>query len=530
MSAKDTIKEKIAGSEGLGKLWGKLSKVNKIVIGLVITAVAVALIVTVVINVNKGDYEVLFPGMSQEENAEVYAVLKRQDVNVKRNTDGEVMVPSEDYGDIVLDMSMQGYPKTSLPFNIFSDNTGFTTTEFEKKQYLLLNLQDRIERTLKDMSEIKNAIVTLNVPDEQTYVWEDEEDSGSSGSVSITMMPGSVLSEAKVSAIKNLVADSVPRLLPENVTVVNAETMEEFASDGSVSEGLSGMERLDFETKVEDKLEKKIGKVLSLGYSPSNYRISATVVIDYDKMITEDMKYVPEEDGEGIVQHSEESNSNSGTKGAGGVAGEDQNTDTPEYNAQDGDNTTTTTDSYKNMDYVISYIKQQIEKDNVKLQKATVAIAVNDNNLTAAKKQELINAASKASNIEPEDIVITTFQEEGTTAKAASGQNEEEESFFRKYGFWIAAGAALLAVIAGIIGTIVVSRRRRQEEEEEETFAHEQIREQEILERAQTEAVQNNIGKKKKASTPAEEIKEFAEANPEIIANMISSWLKEEGE
>ena len=67
-----------------------------------------------------------------------------------------------------------------------------------------MNLQDRLERTLKDMTGIKNAIVTLNVPDESAYVWEDE-DSGSTGSVSLTLMPSYDLSPEKVSAIKNLV-------------------------------------------------------------------------------------------------------------------------------------------------------------------------------------------------------------------------------------------------------------------------------------------------------------------------------------
>lgn len=535
MSAKEKIKEKIDKSETLGKVKGKLSKTNKVVIGLVIAAVAVALVAAVVINMNKGDYEVLFPGMTQEENVEVYAVLERRGISAKRNSEGEVMVPSKDYGDIMLDMSTLGYPKTTLPFNIFSDNTGFTTTEFEKKQYLLLNLQDRIERTLKDMPEIKNAIVTLNVPEDNTYVWEEEE-SDSTGSISVTMMPGSELSEAKVSAIKNLVANSVPRLLPENVTVVNAETMEEFASGNSVSEGLSGVERLDFETKVEDKLEKKIEKVLSLGYKPDDFRVSATVVIDYDKMITENLKYVPEEDGNGVVEHSEESTSKNAASGAGGVAGEENNTDTPTYNAQNNNNNgnqSESTESYKNMDYVISYIKRQIEKDDVKLDKATVAIAVNDNNLTQAKKAELIDAASKAANIAPGDIVLTTFQDEKNAAGKTSGDDEDEVTpdFLQKYGLWIIIGAGVLVVLLGLLVFLLTRRhRRRVLEEEQEIFANEQIAEQEILERAQNAAVQNAINNKKKAESPAEEVQQFAETNPEIIANMISSWLKEEDE
>lgn len=251
MGATDKLKKKAADNQKLGSAIDKVRKVvkeKKGIVILLIAAVITAIAVTVVINVNKGNYEVLFPGMSQEENSEIYAVLQSRDVDVKRNADGEVMVKSNQAGDIMLDMSALGYPKTTLPFDIFSDNTGFTTTEFEKKQYLLLNLQDRIERTLKDMSGVKNAIVTLNVPDDGTYVWEEEE-SSSTGSVSLTLTPGYELSSEKVSAIKNLIADSVPNLLPENVTVVNADTMQEFEADSSVSDGLDGIERLDFESR-----------------------------------------------------------------------------------------------------------------------------------------------------------------------------------------------------------------------------------------------------------------------------------------
>ena len=233
-------------------------------------------------------------------------------------------------GDIMIEMSELGYPKTALPFDIFSDNMGFTTTEFEKRQYLLMNLQDRLERTLKDMTGIKNAIVTLNVPDESAFVWEDE-DSGSTGSVSLTLMPSYDLSPEKVSAIKNLVADSVPRLAPERVTVVNAETMQEMVSD-DIGNTAYGLNRLDFEAKVEERLQNKIKNVLTLAYSPDKIRVSATVVIDYDKMITENLEYEPQENGQGVVDHYRESRGVAGGQiGAGGIAGEENNTDIPAY-------------------------------------------------------------------------------------------------------------------------------------------------------------------------------------------------------
>ena len=437
-------------------------------------------------------------------------------------------------GDIMIEMSELGYPKTALPFDIFSDNMGFTTTEFEKRQYLLMNLQDRLERTLKDMTGIKNAIVTLNVPDESAYVWEDE-DSGSTGSVSLTLMPSYDLSPEKVSAIKNLVADSVPRLAPERVTVVNAETMQEMVSD-DIGNTAYGLNRLDFEAKVEERLQNKIKNVLTLAYSPDKIRVSATVVIDYDKMITENLEYEPQENGQGVVDHYRESRGVAGGQiGAGGIAGEENNTDIPAYGtAGTGGTAQGTGDYYRDVDYLVSYIKKQIEKDNVKLQKATVAITVNDDNLTESKKQQLIDAASKAANIAPEDIVVSSFRavpKETAPAKPALPVQAPVDTGIDYRTIAIAAGAGILLFLL-ILFLIFGRRRRRQMKEDQELFAPfegEVPPSADMEERAEEAAVQNDLGRMQvNPEDPVEQVRSFAQMNPEIIASMISSWLKED--
>lgn len=532
MSVADKIKEKIAGNEKLNSVVQKAKTTTKEKKGIVIflvAAVLIALAVTVVIHLNKKEYEVLFPGMSQEENTEVYTILKGRNVDVQRNADGEVLVNSDEVGNIMLDMAALGYPKTTLSFDIFSDNTGFTTTEFEKKQYLLLNLQDRIEKTLQQMSGIGNAIVTLSVPDEQTYVW-DTEGSSSTASISLTLTPGYEMSAERVSAIKNLVANSVPNMTADNVTVVDASTMKEFEATTSNDTSVYGLERLDFESKVEAKLTKKIENVLSLGYSPDQYRVSTTVVIDYDKMITENLEYVPQEDGDGVVEHSIESGNTELLDTAGGVVGEEDNTDVSDYTAEDENNDGTNKDGdyYRELEYVISYIKQQIEKDAVKLEKATVSIVVDDENLTQAKRQAIVESASKAANVDPEDIVVNGF------AQASKEDDNARETLnilqiFEGVNPWIliavAAGILLLIIIVLVISRII---RRKQDAQEEEIFAEEELDSSSMLERAEEDAVETLFEQKKDPLTPAENVKEFAKNNPEIIAAMLSSWLKEE--
>lgn len=534
MGITDKIKSVAAGNDTVRRLLD--TKKKKMAAAGIAVAVVVALAASIFFNMDRGDgYVTLFPGISKEENNEILAVLNNRGVEAKRNSDGEVTVPEKQFGDIMLDMTELGYPKTALPFDIFSDNMGFTTTEFEKRQYLLMNLQDRLERTLKEMNGVKNAIVTLNVSDESNYVWDDQA-SDSTASVTLMLLPAFEVSPDKVAAIKNLVSNSVPRLLPENVTVMNADTMEEMGS-GELGGAAYGLNRLDFEAKVEEKLENKIKNVLALAYAPSQLRISATVVIDYDKMITEDFQYEPQENGQGVVEHFSESRSATGGTGAGGVAGEENNTDIPTYGAQAGPGGAVGSGDYsQNVDYLVGYIKKQIEKDNVKLQKATVAITVNDDNLTEVKREQLIAAASKAANIAPEDIVVSSFQQVEAAKKADDGSTVPVQGN-------VLEGIDIRILIAGVAAAVllflimlfaVIRKRRKNHKEDQELFNSFEGAMEEEQDKFNQEATQEEIKHAIKnmpalqQSAPVMQIRAFADTNPEIIASMIRSWLKEE--
>lgn len=537
MAMTDHIKSAVDGNKTVSRFLN--SKKKRLAAAGAAAAVVFALGAAIFLNTGKGsDFVTLFPGISREENSEVFAVLSGRGVEAKRNSEGEVTVPEAQLGDIMLDMSELGYPKTALPFDIFSDNTGFTTTEFEKRQYLLMNLQDRMERTLKDMKGIKNAIVTLNVPDESSYVWE-EQSTVSTGSVSLTLMPSYELSPDKVAAIKRLIANSVPRLLPENVTVVNAETMQELLSGDTEDAASYGLSRLDFETKVEKRLQDKIMNVLTLAYPPGQIRVSATVVIDYDKMITEDLQYAPQENGQGVVEKFKEGQSLDGSgAGAGGVAGEENNTDIPAYGAAGGGGANRDSGGYyRDVDYLVGYIRKQIEKDKVKLQKATVAITVNDDNLTEAKQRQLIDAASKAANIAPEDIVVSSFKQitaDNTGAQTPAARPASAPGGGRLDPRIIAAGiGAGVFLFLLLLIFILRSRKKKQRNEDQALFGafeEEDLQpEEDLYRRAGGQAVQNQLSSAAvRPEDPVDQVRSFAQENQEIIASMISSWLKED--
>ena len=261
------------------------------------------------------------------------------------------------------------------------------------------------------------------------------------------------------------------------------------------------------------------------------------MVIDYDRMITEDLHYEPQDNGQGVVgQYKEGRSLNGGAAGAGGIAGEENNTDIPAYGtAGTGGGTGGTGDYYRDVDYLVSYIKKQIEKDNVKLQKATVAITVNDDNLTDAKKQQLIDAASKAANIAPEDIVVSSFREipKETVKNDRPALPVQAPAQTGPDYRLIAAAAGVGILIFLLILLLFMRSRKKHLKEDQMLFApFEGEDTQELVpaeQRAGEDAVQNSLGRiRPDSSDPVDQVRSFAQMNPEIIASMISTWLKED--
>lgn len=484
----------------------------------------------------------LYSGLEAGESAEIYKVLQDMDIEATLDSKGNILVRSSDKDRLLLELSGLGYPKTALSYDIFSSSSSFTTTEFEKKQYLLFQLQDRIEKTLMSIDGVKSAIVTLDVPQDSNYVWEDEPKRTSSASVLLEFSDDKGISSAKIAAIKNLVASSVPKMTADAVTIVDASTSLELRSkDEQGEEAGFDLERMDFEALVEKKLTDKVYNILSIAYEPEDIRVSATVVIDYKKMIMEQMDYVPGEDNQGVpYKRSEAYAMNPGDIRAQGIAGEENNTDIPIYVDENNDGTPEYVYHTRNLDYFVSYIKQQIEKDKAELTSATLAITVKDDQLTPEKQASIIDLAAKATNIQTENISVASLVPqkvvvpEVVPAGPQTPEEPEEQAvpLWKNLYFWIGVGVLLLLIIAAVVFIVLRIRKKRRLAQEamaaEEDAVAELLRIQKEAEDEKRKLRDLSAAKSEKDSIIADSVKEFANTHPEITASLLRSWLKED--
>lgn len=530
MAVMDQIK---GATTNINNYWQKQTpKHKKIFVGVGSLVVIIAIVLTIVLNASKGKFEVLYPGVTSNESAEVYATLQSKGVEAKLNGSGEVMVPKEQWDSLVFQLAEEGFPKTAPPYGIFLDNVGPTTTEYEKREIKRFQLQNRIQDTLKQIDVVQSAVVTINLPEQSDKVWETD-DSVATAAVLLNLREVGNISPQKVTTIKKLVAATLPNGKPENVMVTDAATSIELDDSEQKDNGYT-LKRIEFEQKIQKNMENNIKRLFVPTYGPNGVVAVATVVLDYDKMTSESKEYVPKDDGKGVIKDEEEKYSANGGIPNGGIAGEENNTDVPDYVADDEANKDDIVNYDKNINYEISYILTQIERGEAPIKKATVSVVLDEPNITDNRREVLTDLISKAVNVEPEDISVSSMNLEKITDETVP---TNVVPFYKNTELLIMVGGAilLLLIIIITISIIMGKRRKRKEEEERQRILQEQAEAKNAAEKAQFEMDERKNKLRSEAEAQniqqgsmTDEIRKFSRDNPEVAAKLIRSLLKED--
>ncbi|MFV0498342.1 MAG: flagellar basal-body MS-ring/collar protein FliF [Candidatus Fimivivens sp.] len=511
--------------------WVQLAPTRKKLFAIIAGVVlAFAVGVTAFLNFNGGSYVLLYENMANDESVEVYNALQALNIPA-RMANGEVEVPRSEQEYAKAQLAIQNIPQTTLSYDIFTGSGGLTTTDFEKRQLLVQQLQNRLQDTIRQYKGIKNAHVTLSIAQESNRVWEATPQR-STGSVSVVLEPGFTLSRDQVSGIKFLVASSVGSTMAAgDVKVIDAATAISLKSreDSDMSTTDIGLERLGFEERIESRLTEKVLNVLTIAYTPEDIRVSATVALDYNKMLTESKQYSPSNDSKnnaGVLSHETQSHAGEGTEIAGGIVGEEDNTDTPVYVDQDDDGTIDYINSSSSRDYAVSYITQQIEKDQAELISASLAITIKGD-VDDITRNSIIENVSKATNIEETNISVQNFVvDDGYIATQANPSSLWDNPMII---IIIAALGALLLIILIVIIVLIQRKKKRKKvpESAEEAVAPISLDLQRELE-ARKRVLMESAELSKQEDAITDEMKNFARGNPEITANILRTWLKED--
>ena len=499
----------------LASFWGNTSKtVKRVVIGVIIIVIIIALAFSILLN--SKEYVVIFDELSESETSEIMAKLQEMEVDVKLDDKGSIMVLKNEESKIRMTLATEGYPKSGLSYYLIKENSGMLTTDYERKQYMNMQLQERIGASIKTLDGVKDAVVTITVPENDVFYLQDKEKS--SASVIIHMKEGNTLSAGQIQGIQNLVAKSVSGLTKDNIALTDS-----MGNDLIGDADNTDYSKISVTREIENDIRKKVSAVLLGPYKLEQFKVSVTATVDTDALVTESTTYIPSPDGQNTGVISEETksqDSSSSTQGGGGVAGTSSNSEVPTYPTGTSTGGNTSSSNSENTKYQVSQTKSQSQKSGAKIQDISIGIAIDKSSFDPGERESITQLVAYAAGVSPESISIQNFQFYKEEADSAP----EIEQGLNKMFLYGGIGAGVL-IIFGLLAFLLT--RKRKASLSEEALAMSESSDDETLNTLFGEVEPEKI----KHITPVQdvrrdEIKEFAKSNPEIAAQMIKSWLR----
>jgi flagellar M-ring protein FliF len=253
--------------------------------------------------------------------------------------------------------------------------------------------------------------------------------------------------------------------------------------------------------------------------------------IDFKQKTSEETSYSPVIGDNGIISHHdyENSSANEGTV-PGGIPGTETNTGLPTY--QEGDayvNSNSNANASGSTDYLVNQMIETIIDNGGTIKDLTVAVAINSKELSEDKITQYRELIAYGAGISTEKVVITyaEFQAEDpppTVVPNDSNNKSLPEMFGIKAPvLYVTFGGAALLLISFLLIAAGRHRQKKRKEKEKNLSAEAEI--QAAKQRLEVPRVVINDTREQVLK---KQIKDFSTESPEIVAQLLRSWMKED--
>ena len=526
------------------KLGETLKKVSKVVWALIIAAVLIVIVAIVVFMVNR-PYATLFTGMNAEEMSSLLSQLETYGVtDYKVEDNNTVLVPAGQEPALKARLLMAGYPQSGFSYSTYYDNISALSTESERNAALIHDLQDRMGATIRCFDNVRDAVVTISQASDSSYILDRDEIVSAEAGVMITMEPGTKLTTQQATAIRTLVASAVKGLSVESVAISDTLGNQYSTADGIVGGDASNL-KLMLEEEYANKVRTQVYNALVDLYGEGNVKVSVNTVVDVSERTVNihdvslpDWAADGSTDGEGIKgsQIYEYYVIRGDDDTVGGLVGSETNSDLPIYveDAADPDGTEVGLGGSGQVDYDNDTTDSVVVHVAGTLTDCTLAVTINPNGATVNYddiRRHAARAAGIAGTIDP-----VTGEEYLADKISVIAQAFYVPPVVPPVDNWplpvppwvvIAAGVGLLLFVLILV---IVLRRRAKKRKLREL---EEARQRELDELLAAAALAQPTGganvmdmQTERSMELRKEIREFADENPEIAAQMIKNWLR----
>ncbi len=534
--------------------FAKMGKGTKILLAAVLV-ISIGAIIGLLIHKANRPYKVLFTGMTSEDMSSVLTYLEANGVtNYRVQNNDTILVPEGQVASLKAKLAMENFPTSGFGYEMYLNNVNALSSESDRDRLAKYDLQDSLSAVIRNFDGVKDAHVYIEEGEDNRYILNQDAVVKASASVSVEMQGGNTLSAQQAKAIRSLIGSAVKGLNFDNISITDtAGTVYASGDNDNVSTALSDASalKLELERKVDDKVRGKILEVLTPIYGAENISVEVNSTVDVSRVYTDTTTYeLPDwaadgsTNGEGIVGSKVYDNGvvMGGDGGGGGVAGTATNADLNEYvESYQPDGTEQELHSSGEYTYNNNQTQTQRESPAGVVTDIMVSVSVNSNAVTIPNVNNLVAHVARVSGITPEQqndkisILSVPFYEEPPQGSAAT-QTIGGLTLPRWAIFALIAGIALFLLLLLIIILVAGRRRKKRKVAEEAAEAQrEQLAQMLAAQEGATGIVIPENGGQgadimdihtERSMELRKEVRQFAENNPEIAAQMIKSWMK----
>ncbi len=538
----------------LEKVKGFFKKLNRktlIVLG-VCAVVILALIIAAAILLNRKEYALLYTGLNTSETTTVTTYLRDNQIDYQVNGD-QILVPKGRETQIQADLAQGGYFTTGFNYDFYTQYVNSFSTSAERIEATRIATIQKLEATIRTMEGVRDVHVDIQPGTQRVYVLQDDVSAGTAY-VNITPESSQGISKNVAQAIRNMVIHSDKSLNIGSVTI--EDTYGNPYNDTSTGVGSmsdANALRRQCEQEMNSQIRSNVLQALEPIYGQGNVTVGVNTVVDVSRQMEESTAYhQPEGSTEngGLIGQEKWwwAIGTDGTIQQGGVVGSGVNSDIPNYPdiVPNTDGDTTFSSGEGNRTHQIDTTVTQTERLAGRITDVSVAVTINQNagNSGTLSLQQLTTHVARASGIgvNTEDweshvsVVIAPFAQD----PPAPGPGGFFARILADVPDWVvfaAIGGLILFIVLLVLILMLRRRSKKKKQAQLEALEAEQRAAEEaaaaaaaaeILAAAPTGGADIMEVNTEKSMELRKSVRQFAQNNPEIAAQMVKAWLKGE--
>jgi len=329
----------------------------------------------------------LYTGIESEAAGTVLQRLDQMGVTYQVQGESTILVPADQAARLRMTLAADGLPSGGpVGYELLDNDQGLGVTRFQEDIRYLRALEGELARSIRTLNSIANARVHLVLPKREPFQRQAPQPTAS---VLVVMRGAATLGREQVMAIQYLVAQAVPSLQPQSVSIIDQQgTLLAGSTDDG--QGQSAAQAADARAALESRLSHSIEEILIPHLGPDKVRVTVSADVDYDRVVEKQEIFDPNGQVVRSTQSSSQTDSSSNKDGANTV-GVSQNL--PQQSAPTssagGGSSDNSAHKDETVNYEISSKTLETVRESGAVKKLSVAVVVDGSTKTDANGQSV---------------------------------------------------------------------------------------------------------------------------------------------